>query len=154
MTHFKKAPQFGSQLEHLPIHQDGEKKYVVFNGGVRAGFPSPAEDFLSNRISLDERYLSKTESTFIIRVKGMSMHPYYQENDVLIIRSDYDPQNNDDVVVSINASDYTLKRYNKPQATLFALNPDYKDSVKINENDEVIILGVVDVLLREIKKRK
>ena len=45
MINFKKAPYFGTELENLTIHSDGEKKYVQILGGVRAGFPSPAEDF-------------------------------------------------------------------------------------------------------------
>src|SRR5690606_6164870 len=86
MINFKKAPYFGTELENLTIHSDGEKKYVQILGGVRAGFPSPAEDFLSDRISLDERYLSKIESTFLNLVKGRSMYPEYQENDIIILR--------------------------------------------------------------------
>jgi len=37
---------------------------------------------------------------------------------------------------------------------LIALNTEYSESVKIEENDEVVILGVVDALIREKKKRK
>ena len=153
MINFKKAPYFGTELENLTIHSDGEKKYVQILGGVRAGFPSPAEDFLSDRISLDERYLSKIESTFLNLVKGRSMYPEYQENDIIILRTDYEPCHNDDIVVSINSSEYTLKRYDKHNSTLIALNSDYVKSVKIDEDDEVIILGVVDALIRDKKKR-
>lgn len=154
MIKFIKAPRFGSELENVPINYEGGKFYVKVNGGVRAGFPSPAEDFLSDRMSLDERYLSKIESTFINKVKGLSMFPEYQEDDLIVIRSDYEPQNRDDIVVSINNSDYTLKRYDKLNSKLVALNPEYSDSVVINEQDEVVILGVVDALIREKKKRK
>lgn len=154
MINFKKAPYFGTELENLTIHSDGEKKYVQILGGVRAGFPSPAEDFLSDRISLDERYLSKIESTFLNLVKGRSMYPEYQENDIIILRTDYEPCHNDDIVVSINSSEYTLKRYDKHNSTLIALNADYAKSVKIDEDDEVIILGVVDALIRDKRMKK
>src|SRR5690554_5089744 len=153
MITFKKAPYFGTELENLTIHAEGEKKYVQILGGVRAGFPSPAEDFLSDRISLDERYLSKIESTFLNLVKGRSMYPEYLENDIIIIRSDYYPIDGDDIVVSINSSEYTLKRYDKPNNRLVALNSDYAKSVTIDESDEVVILGVVDALIRDKKKR-
>lgn len=146
--------KFGSELEYLPINTNGEKHYVQLREGVNAGFPSPAEDFLNDRISLDELYLSKIESTFVNRVKGLSMYPDYHEKDILILRSDYEPQHGDDVVVSINSSEYTLKRYDKINSKLVALNPEYANSVQINENDEVVILGVVDALVRDIKKRR
>jgi len=154
MIKFIKAPKFGDTLENLPINKEGKNIFVEFSGGIRAGFPSPAEDFLSDRISLDERYLSKIESTFINKVKGLSMYPEYLENDLIVIRADYEPQNGDDIVVSINSSDYTLKRYDKTTSSLIAINPKYAESVKIDENDEVVILGVVDALIRDKKKRK
>lgn len=113
MINFKKAPKFTEELENLSLNKEGQKYFVEFHEGVRAGFPSPAEDFLSDRVSLDERYLSKIESTFVNRVKGLSMYPEYLDGDLIIIRSDYEAQNGDDIVVSINASDYTLKRYDK-----------------------------------------
>ena len=150
----KPVIKFSTELEFLPINTDGKKYYVQLKEGVNAGFPSPAEDFLNDRISLDELYLSKVEATFVNRVKGLSMYPDYQENDILILRSDYEPQQGDDVVVSINSSEYTLKRYDKINSKLVALNPKYADAVTINENDEVVILGVVDALVRNIKKRR
>src|SRR5690606_16128482 len=149
-----KLIKFGNELEYLPINTDGKKYYVQAREGVNAGFPSPAEDFLNDRISLDELYLSKVESTFVNRVRGLSMYPDYHDNDILILRSDYELQHGDDVVVSINSSEYTLKRYDKINSKLVALNPEYANSVKINENDEVVILGVVDALVRDIKKRR
>lgn len=146
--------KFDETLEFLPIKTEGNKKYVVVREGVNAGFPSPAEDFLNDRISLDECYLSKPEATFINRVKGQSMYPEYHENDLLIVRSDYEVQHGDDVVVSINRSAYTLKRYDKIQSKLYALNPNYAHSVNITEEDEVILLGVVDALVRNRKRKK
>lgn len=150
----KPVIKFSTELEFLPINTDGKKYYVQLKEGVNAGFPSPAEDFLNDRISLDELYLSKVEATFINRVKGLSMYPDYHENDILILRSDYEPQQGDDVVVSINSSEYTLKRYDKINSKLVALNPKYTNAVTLTENDEVIILGVVDALVRNIKKRR
>lgn len=154
MIKFIKAPTFGEELENIPVSGEGKKIFVQYLGGIKAGFPSPAEDFLSDRVSLDERYLAKKESTFLNKVRSLSMFPEYQVGDYIIVRSDYIPQDNDDVVVSINNSEYTLKRFNKEKNMLIALNSEYSNSVKIDENDEVIILGVVDALIREKKKRR
>lgn len=154
MIRFIKAPKFGEDLENLPIDGEARKHYAQYLGGIHAGFPSPAEDYLSDRVSLDERYLSKTASTFLNKVRSLSMFPEYQIDDIIIVRSDYDPSDGDDIVVSINSSEYTLKRYDKNRGMLLALNTEYANSVKIEENDEVVILGVVDALIREKKKRK
>ena len=73
------------ELNLFVINTDGEKKYIPNFGHVNAGFPSPAEDFVDDRISLDERYLTHPESTFLIVVGGDSMYPVYQKNDILVV---------------------------------------------------------------------
>jgi len=141
------------ELNLFVINTDGEKKYIPNFGHVNAGFPSPAEDFVDDKISLDERYLTHPESTFLIVVGGDSMYPVYQKNDILVIRTDLIPLHHDDIIVSVNNEDYTLKRFDKINNKLIAINPNYKDCVQIHENDEVVILGVVGVLVREKTNR-
>ena len=140
-------------LTIFSVKLNGEKQYIPNYGFVNAGFPSPAEDFVDDRISLDERYLTHPESTFIIVVGGDSMYPEYQKNDVLIIRTDFVPLHHDDIIVSVNKEDYTLKRFDKINNKLLALNPKYKDCVQIQEGDEVVILGVVALLVRQKSNR-
>ena len=141
------------ELNLFVINTDGEKKYIPNFGHVNAGFPSPAEDFVDDKISLDKRYLTHPESTFLIVVGGDSMYPVYQKNDILVIRTDLIPLHHDDIIVSVNNEDYTLKRFDKINNKLIAINPNYKDCVQIHENDEVVILGVVGVLVREKTNR-
>lgn len=130
-----------------------DKKIKITNyGKVSAGFPSPAEDFVDNKLSLDERYLQHPESTFIVVVGGLSMANEYDINDVLVIRSDLTPRHNDDVIVSVNNGDYTLKRFDFNLNKLVALNPSYNDSIQLNELDEVKIMGVVSVQIKERRK--
>ncbi|MFV0171370.1 S24 family peptidase [Empedobacter falsenii] len=141
------------ELNVFEINTEGEKYYIPNFGQVNAGFPSPAEDFVNDKISLDERYLTHPESTFLIVVGGDSMYPVYQKNDILVIRTDLIPLHNDDIIVSVNHDDYTLKRFDKVNNKLVALNASYKNCVQIQESDEVIILGVVGVLVREKSNR-
>ncbi|WP_313254525.1 S24 family peptidase [Empedobacter sp.] len=141
------------ELNLFVINTDGEKKYIPNFGHVNAGFPSPAEDFVDDKISLDERYLMHPESTFLIVVGGDSMYPVYQKNDILVIRTDLIPLHHDDIIVSVNNEDYTLKHFDKINNKLIAINPNYKDCVQIHENDEVVILGIVGVLVREKTNR-
>ncbi len=89
------------------------KKYIPNFGHVNAGFPSPAEDFVDDQISFEQRYLTHPESTFLIVVGGDSMYPVYQKNDILVIRTDLIPLHHDDIIVSVNNEDYTLKRFDK-----------------------------------------
>ena len=40
---------------------------------VRAGFPSPAEDFTVNRLDLTQILVTHPQATFLLRVAGVSM---------------------------------------------------------------------------------
>lgn len=148
MVHFIQVPKFSEELINIPIKTDGEKRFVQFFGDVSAGFPSPAVDFVQNNISLDEILLNHPEATYLNRVGGESMYPEYLKGDLLIIRSDIEPRHHDDIVVSVNNSEYTFKRYDDINKQLISLNPKYKNCIQLQDEDVVIILGVVTDLVR------
>lgn len=145
--------QFAPDLTLLRVSNDSERHFVKFYGNISAGFPSPADDFLQEGISLDQLYLSKPESTFITKVGGLSMYPDYELHDITINRTDYELQHGDDAVVSINNSDFTLKRYDAHRKMFYAINPDFKDAFQVSDDDVVVLLGVVDAIVRSKKKR-
>ncbi len=134
------------------VKVDDDKIYIQDFGKVNAGFPSPAEDFVQNRLSLDERFLTHPETSYIVEVGGHSMEREYSINDILLIRSDLRPNHLDDVIVSVNKDKFTLKRFDIKANKLIALNSKYNESVQLHEGDEVIILGVVTVQMRERRK--
>lgn len=152
MVQFIKVPKFSDELINIPIKTDAERKYVQFFGNVSAGFPSPAADFVQNNISLDEILLDHPEATYLNRVAGDSMFPEYLVGDLLIVRSDLEPSHNDDIIVSVNNSDYTFKRYDHYEKKLIAINSKYKDVIQLEESDTVLILGVVTTLIRQKRK--
>jgi DNA polymerase V len=143
-----KAPRLNEELELIPFSNDTEKRYVNYFGGVQAGFPSPAEDFLGKKISLDEKYITKPNSTFIIKIRGNSMYPTLQNGDIVIIRSDKELQDNDIAIVSINNSDYTVKRFDKKNSQFIPDNLKFK-AIEVGEEDVVICLGIVKHLIRD-----
>lgn len=147
-------PTLGKDLELLPIKNDGVRFYIEYFGNVNAGFPSPAADFTGERISIDEKYLNKIESTLMVRVGGDSMYPNYQLGDILILRTDYQVLHLDDAVVSINNSEYTLKRIDTQNKALLSLNPNYNNCVKIDPEDVLIVLGVVDAIIRDVGRKR
>jgi len=97
---------------------------------------------------LDEILLNHPEATYLNRVGGDSMYPEYLKGDLLIIRSDFEPKHNDDIIVSVNNSEYTFKRYDAINKQLIALNPKYKNCIQLQDEDVVVILGVVTSLVR------
>lgn len=146
---FIKAPRLNEELELVPFSNDSERRYVNYFGGVQAGFPSPAEDFLGKKISLDEKYITKPNSTYIIKIRGNSMHPTLQNGDIVIVRSDKELQDNDIAIVSVNNSDYTVKRFDKKNSLFIPDNSKFK-AIEVGEEDVVICLGIVKHLIRDL----
>jgi DNA polymerase V len=145
-----KVPKFGSELEVIPYEIKGGNIYVnYYRGGVQAGFPSPADDFKEQKLSLDAKYLTNPDATFIVRVKGDSMYPTLHIGDLLIVKSDVDFTNNKIGIISVNNTDFTVKRYDKKKAVLIADNKDFSN-IKIEEEDTLLCLGVVQHLIRDL----
>lgn len=145
-----KQPKFGKELELVPFRVDKGKVYVKFyEDGVQAGFPSPADDFKELKLSLDERYLQNPDTTFIVKVKGNSMYPVFHEEDLLIVKSDVEFEDNSLGVVSVNYTEFTVKRLDKKNNALIPENKDYP-IIKVEDDDVVLCLGVVKHLIRDL----
>ena len=145
-----KFPKLSSELESIPFKATDNKHFVTFyDGGVQAGFPSPAEDFKEHQLSLDEKYLNNPDATFIIKVVGNSMYPTLQVDDILIVRSDLELTDNKIGIISVNHTDFTVKRFDKENNVLIADNPDF-ENIKIQEDDVLLCLGVVQHVIRDL----
>ena len=147
-----KLPSFGKDFQ--PIKLKGKSKsFVDFFESVQAGFPSPADDFEVKKLSLDERYLSKKNSTFLVKVVGDSMNPTFFENDILIVRSDLPVEDGQIGVFSVNNSEFTVKRLDTKRSLLIADNENHKN-ITISESDTVVSLGNVVAFFRDLINRK
>ena len=58
---------------------------LPFVGGVVAGFPSPADDFVYESIDLNKLIVKHPDATFYARVKGQSMTGDFMQDDLLVI---------------------------------------------------------------------
>ena len=83
---------------------------VYFDTGISAGFPSPAEDFKQERLSLDNELIKNKEATFFARVSGQSMvDAGLSDNDLLVIDRSLPPENNK-IAVCFLDGEFTVKR--------------------------------------------
>lgn len=145
-----KSPKLSNELELLPFIIKDEKIYVrYYSSGVQAGFPSPADDFLERRLSLDERYMKKPEATFLVKVKGNSMYPTLHVGDILIVKSDIGLNDKDIAILSVNNTDFTVKRFNSVKKLLIADNKDFAN-IEVNDEDTIVCLGIVKHLIRDL----
>lgn len=135
-------------IELLSLKENSQKYYVRMYNSIENGFPSPAEDFEGEKLSLDERYLSKPESTYFGKAKGISNYPTIREGDILIIRADLSVNDGDLAVVSFNNSKFTTKRLDLTNKKLIPDNKEFAE-IKIEEDDTVIVMGRLFAIVRE-----
>ena len=124
---------------------------IIINSGIAAGFPSPADDFKQNRISLDSELVKNKEATFFARVSGQSMiGAGLEDNDLLVIDRSLEPSNNKIAVCFIDG-EFTVKRLiiKKGQLWLQPENSNY-DPIMVTDENEFIIWGIVTNVIKKV----
>lgn len=128
------------------ILEDIENKVLVplFSDSVRAGFPSPAEDFVERKLDLNQYIIKSPASTFFVRVQGDSMIDLGIANgDLLVVDKSIEVKNNDIVIASVDGG-ITVKVFIKDSKGIWLVpaNRKYKPLL-INESKDLEIWGVV-----------
>jgi DNA polymerase V len=121
-----------------------ERQRALLRKAVPAGFPSPADDHVERRLSLDEHLIEHKESTFFMRVAGHSMRDLgIYDGDLLVVDRAV-PATNESVVVAVLDGEFTVKQlhYTPQGKVLRAAHPDYPE-VLVKPNQEFSIWGVV-----------
>ncbi|MDT0557983.1 translesion error-prone DNA polymerase V autoproteolytic subunit [Ichthyenterobacterium sp. W332] len=124
---------------------------ILINSGVSAGFPSPADDFNQERLSLDDVLVKNKEATFFARVSGQSMiNAGLDDNDLLVIDRSLEPEHNKIAICFIDG-EFTVKRLRveKDNIWLQPENPNYK-AIKITEDNDFIIWGIVTNVIKKV----
>jgi len=132
------------QLLHIKEYTLDTKSIPFIESRISAGFPSPAMDYLEQKLDLNEHLIRNPNSTFIIIVKGDSMTDHgINDNDLLIVDKSITPAMNQIVIAEVNG-EYTVKRIEKIKNKLFLVagNDKYKP-IEINEETEFMVWGVV-----------
>lgn len=138
-------------IDFFSVDTSTEILLNLASGEISAGFPSPADDYLDVSLDLNKELIKNPSSTFLGRVKGLSMKDAgIDEGDILIIDKSLEPKNNSIAVCFIDG-EFTLKRIkiNKKEVFLVPANSDYKP-VKINEDNDFMIWGVVSYVIKKV----
>src|SRR5450432_3308124 len=111
---------------------------------VKAGFPSPALDYMEERIDLNKVLIQHPLSTFVIECSGDSMiNAFIPPKAKLIVDKSVTAQNGDIVVAEMNG-DFTVKFLKKNDFKCWIIpgNSKYKE-IEITEEMNLNIWGVV-----------
>ncbi len=133
----------------IPIQID-EPVLVPMYTGVRAGFPSPADDFLLKRIDLSDELIKRPEATFLMRIKGSSMAMAgIDDGDIVVVDKSIQPEHGKIVIACIDG-EFTCKRLfmSGGLTKLEAANPDYEDIV-FKDGQTLEVWGIVTSCIKQ-----
>jgi DNA polymerase V len=124
----------------------------LYLDAIKAGFPSPAGDFVDTKLDLQTFLIKHPEATFFARVSGDSMiGAGIVPNDILVIDRSIKPRTGLTIVAEING-EFTVKRLGitKEGIELIPENSNYRN-IKIKEGDSFQIWGVVTGVVRKME---
>ena len=119
-------------------------------GGVKAGFPSPAQDFIAQAIDLNKYIIKHPAATYFALVNGVSMNTDLSEGDLLVVDRSLDPQDGKIAVCFVDG-EFTVKkiRIEKDRCLLVPSNPDYP-VIEVNKDNDFTIWGIVTYVIKKV----
>ncbi|GAA3775582.1 translesion error-prone DNA polymerase V autoproteolytic subunit [Corallibacter vietnamensis] len=133
------------------ISEDTSSGALFVDVGISAGFPSPADDFKEERLSLDDMLVKNRLATFYARVSGQSMiDAGLDDNDLLVIDRSLEPEHNR-IAVCFLDGEFTVKRLRveKDGVWLQPENANYQP-IKVTEENEFVIWGIVTNVIKKV----
>lgn len=124
-----------------------------FGHRVRAGFPSPADDYVESLLDLNEHLIDHKEATFFVQAEGDSMiGAGIQSGNLLVVDRALDPQHGD-IVIAVVDNELTVKRLEKRRGKvrLIAENPAFAP-IEFKDGQELTIWGVVTSVIQRFRR--
>lgn len=140
----KKVYRIKTTLEIYPVSTETVLELPMIEGGVSAGFPSPAQDYEDLGIDLNKALIANPQNTFYCRVRGNSMRDEgINDGDILIVDKSLEPKNGDTVICFIDG-EFILKYIEITDEAIFLVpaNENFKP-IKVTEENSFYIWGVV-----------
>lgn len=129
-----------------------EQPLMYVDGGIRAGFPSPAQDYVDGTLDLNRELVEHPAATFYARVVGDSMEPGILADDIIVVDRSVEIYDNCIAVCCVNG-EFTIKRIDlsrkdKGELLLVPDNKSYK-TIVVSVEDSLVIWGVVRYVIHK-----
>lgn len=119
--------------------------------GIRAGFPSPAEDIAEMSLNITSEIVKNPSATFYARVSGTSMiEDGIGDGDILVVDKSVEPYDGCVAICFIDG-EFTLKHVeiHPDFVMLVPANKKFKP-IKVTSENDFIIWGVVRYVIRKL----
>lgn len=137
-------------MTYLTDKQANCNRLPLYSCKVRAGFPSPADDFIESYLDLNTHLIKHPAATFFVIASGDSMTGAgIQSGDMLIVDRSLEAAHGKIVIAAIDG-ELTIKRLSRTHGSLQLLpaNPKYP-AIDITAEHDVVIWGVVTHVIHE-----
>lgn len=120
----------------------------LFSCPVKCGFPSPAQDYVEERLDISELIAPHPSSTYFVRASGDSMMDGgISDGDLLAVDCSRTARHNDIVIASVGG-EFTVKRLQlHPDIQLNPMNSAYSP-ILIGSEETLDIFGVVTFIIK------
>lgn len=118
---------------------------------IAAGFPSPADDFIEQKLDLNQYLIKHPAATFFVRVEGESMiDAGIHSGDILIVDKALEVTDNKIIIAHING-EFTVKRIHGQGKKLFLMpeSPHF-EPLEITEDMDFDVWGVVTYVIHHV----
>lgn len=124
----------------------------LFVSLVPCGFPSPAQDYVEQRIDLNKLLVPHPSATYFIRVSGDSMiEGGIHDGDMLVVDSALKAEHGD-IIVAALSGEFTVKQLMlRPYLHLSPMNAAHA-IIPIPDVDQFEIFGVVKHVIKTMGK--
>lgn len=139
------------KVESIHPIKKSKQSLPLYLESIKAGFPSPADDFIDKKLDLNDLLIKHPVATFFIRVSGDSMiNAGIFSGDILVVDRALDARDKCIVVAVLN-SELTVKRLSTKngKVNLIPENPNYK-IISVSPEDTFSIWGVVTNVIHKV----
>lgn len=155
---FDNIPTFVDMKKNIEIHLVDLSTSLPLpyaDEGIRAGFPSPAQDYMEQAIDLNKELIKHPSSTFYGRVVGDSMKDEgIEEGDILVIDKSLELIEGDLAVCYVDGG-FTVKRVSIEKDTVWLVpsNPAYP-KIKVTADNDFLVWGIVTYTIKKNRRRR
>ena len=111
-------------------------------GTVAAGIPISAVEDILDYEEVPQSWENQGEF-FALKIKGDSMEPRMESDDVVIVKQQSDANSGDTVIVLVNGDDATCKKLQKTDNGIMLVSTNPKYPPMFYSNDEIVTKPVV-----------
>ncbi len=135
---------FKANIKNKIYHQ-------FYNCSVTAGFPSPADDYLEDKLDLNEYLIKHPAATFFVRVAGDSMiNVGIYNNDIIIVDRSIKPKHGKIVVAALDGQ-MTIKRlYHRDDKIMLLPENELFKPIEILDSMDMVIWGVATNVIHSL----